>query len=75
MATFSRILVSSINRSQQPSLAEDGHQMYSGNLIVSEASLIDRQIWPTSLLIFTRAKSANFGLIFLHHSTLSRQLL
>jgi len=50
--------------------------MYSGGSAVGKASLIDPEISPTTPLIFTgRVKIAKFGVVFQHHSTLSRPRL
>ena len=46
------------------SRAVDGYQMYFGGSIVGKASIIGIEVLPTSLLIFTGAKSAKFGVVF-----------
>jgi len=53
------------------SRAEDGHQMYSGGSVVSEASMID----PEFPLNFTGVKKCEIWRHFRHRSTLSRPRL
>jgi len=54
------------------SFAVDGHQMYSGGLVVGKASTIGTEVLPTPPLIFTGVKKCKIWPCFQHHSQITR---